>query len=281
MRKLFVILITVFLLGLCVIPAFASTASPDEQVFSPLYIEGITNSATSESYPFPYNTITPDTQQTEFSIGNGLYGDYAYLSDGSVYGTFYMPEFQGYVHGFSVVMYAAAPQVINEIDLNSWEIGLPAENPNVDVTVQFNLLEPVVHGNEYRVNVKPIKITVDLERTRARIGNYMASQIPDTYDYVMISDLVITIRFRTNTLPINQLSVSYNERVVPASYNEYIRERHLTFEQYKEFPGMFDWLKDSVQSVLDLEIVPGLSLNGIFEVIVTVLVVFWLLKLLR
>lgn len=280
MRKVFVVLSVVFLLGICVVPAFATSNAPNEQVYSPLYIEGISNSATSESYAFPYNVLKKNVLQTEFSFGQGLLGDYIHLAQGDIYGTFYMPEFADYSDGFTVTLFAKAPQVINEIDINSWEIGLPNANRFVRCTVEFSLWEPAEVGTEYQMKSTRKETVVDIEWTRVRVGNYMATLIPDNYDYALISDLVIKIQFLTNSDPIGQMAIGFQDRVAPATFTDYIRERHLIAKEYEEFPGLFDWLLDSAQSFLDLRIGPDVSINDILGVTVVVAVLFWFITLL-
>lgn len=66
------------------------------------------------------------------------------------------------------------------------------------------------------------------------------------------------------------------------SFKSWFNSSDLTFvfnETVVELPGMFDWLKNSIQSFLELEIAPGLSLNKLFYVVLVISVLLAVVKL--
>jgi hypothetical protein len=104
-------------------------------------------------------------------------------------------------------------------------------------------------------------------------------------DTAWLQDVQITIDYY-RTDPDASPAMRFDVNQVP-DYNPFVSwfdDADLTYKTVVQenvvMPGAFDWLIDSVDAFLDLEIVPGISLNALFYVALVIIVLIAFIKLL-
>jgi hypothetical protein len=104
----------------------------------------------------------------------------------------------------------------------------------------------------------------------------------DQYDcWLSIVQVVLSYFYDDlDATPMIHFSVSQSSS--DTSFKSWFNSSDLSFvfnETVVEMPGMFDWLRDSIESFFELEIAPGFSLNGLFYIVLVIAVLLAVVKL--
>lgn len=294
MRRFFVLLCTVFLLGICAVPAFAYgvDSDPDTPIlygYSPLRFADISDGV--GSYSWPYNSSVYGSYQEPFEFSYNFHGNISFDGlPGSVTGEFRLPSAGGSVgdgNTYTVTLSHYQMQLVRMLELDSFVLQALNGVRVLSVDVSFFLVEPVLGAS-----------LTDFERESWQMGVYSAnaSFYPDSqgnlnigtwvrsmlrehpqivgYSTAMIENLSVSINFQRSDVDSPGFALTYTAlEADPITFiSDWARARQM-FRDVEYINPDFDllgWLFSSVDGFLDISIAPGLTFRGIFYAVIAI-----------
>lgn len=297
MRKVFSILAAVFLLGLCIVPAAA--AEDSRQVcYAPLQFDTFSGSLSDQEFPWMFNSFQT-ASSSEFSLDNGVIGSYSLNEwDDFASGSFKFPMVAGDIGATEVLtLKKAGDQFLNVNWLDSYQM-LPFESDfdilRVEISANLGISgkRGAGDGSEevYSYSYIPLQSTFvpDPETNICYLGEWLHDLLDlhaqqRDYTYAYLNDLEIKIYISRNDVSTPGFLFAFQPNPnFPNFAFQWLAERKLPLT-YTAAPDSFtfDWLVHSVDAFMSFELVPGFSLNAIFEVILAIGVVLWFIKIIH
>ena len=99
--------------------------------------------------------------------------------------------------------------------------------------------------------------------------------------YVYLQDLEVRLKFRSDTSDAPIINCSSSVVPVQPRYSSWVNAQNTGYQIVYDDGSTFnfDWLLNSVNSVLELQITPSLTLNDIYKIVLIVGLFFWVLSL--
>lgn len=298
MRRLFAALAAFFVMVLCVVPAAAADDSV-QICYAPLQFDIFSGSLSDQSFPWMFNEFQPATN-SEFSFDNGaVTGTYSLgLSDDAASCFFRFPMVAGDIGSTEVLTLKKAGEQFLSVNWLDSYVMLPSESDFdvLRVEISANLGIPGKRGsgagsNEvYSYSYIPLQSTFipDPETNVCYLGKWLHDLLnlhvqQRDYTYAYLNDLEIKIFISRNDVSTPGFLFAFKPNPnFPNFAFQWLAERKLPLT-YTAAPDSFtfDWLVRSVDAFMTFELVPGFSLNAIFEVILAIGVVLWFIKLIH
>lgn len=287
-RKIFICFFVVLLLTTMVVPAFASSMGGGGANFYSSFpissVQFLDGSYAGTRLDWPNNVFKNAGSPTVCTYLDGsaqIARFYCFMEDDYIQTAFSLP-----LDCSSVSVYCDSVILTpdSELYLTNDEVD-QIDYENVTVSGYFQLVD--LSNGEYVSTAQYFSESFSLSgssMSQVDLVHYLVSAVGPVFGgnvFALFTDLRFTIDF-SNTLPDNvpmllfKSSWSANSSLIPSWFNS----QDLAVEvDSGEFPGLFDWLLNSVNAFFNLEIFPGIRLNSLFYVVLVIAVLLAVAKL--
>lgn len=282
-RKIFICFFVVLLMTTMVVPAFAtSSGGSGSSYISPAVV--ISNIKLLNG-PFAGSVVD---WPNNYASSNGIFasGDMGVLGfssglDGDKFDTTIFPGAASSIQ-LNIADFFWTEDLYFGVDDDGYEsayITSVSVSGNI-ITVNKSGGEFATHTGFFSGNFAVNSYGCNLAKAvRDAVGNIEAYG-----DLVFLQNVSITIKYYAvdPDAPV-RLHFSVSKAKFSDPYISWFNSRHLTQQVIVQGGGpnnMFQWLLDSVNAFLNFEIVPGLSLNRIFYIVLVIGVLLWFITLL-
>lgn len=281
-RKIFICFFVLLLMTTMVVPVFATSAGGNTSaaVSRPAvvvdYIRYLDGSDAGAVCDWP-NNYSIDGASVYGNIDDIFMFDCSYT--GSVFSTTFYPGNCTYVSFFCADYFWTDEQHFL-ID----DGGSDVVFSNVSITGNFAYMEAV--NGRYMMRSKPFSTRVSVYGSEVYVDDLIGQAIADfdfRGDYAYLQDVTVTVTFYQNDTSVTpRFRTAIGSTSVSNLLNSWIYYQAIPFQIVEGGTdvNMFDWLLDSVNAFLNLEIAPGFSLNRIFYIVLVVGVLLWFITLL-
>ena len=153
------------------------------------------------------------------------------------------------------------------------------------ISVSGSVSSMSTSSGNYFINWKYFTQSFAVNASSADLADLVRRAVGDIYGYgdlVYLKDVQIDINFYLSD-PDYDKALTF--RVSGAEYGDYYaiwftKQKLAVSTVSSSDIDYFDWLLDSVNAFLDLEIVPGLSINRLFYIVLIIGILLWFIRLL-
>lgn len=283
-RKIFICFFVVLLLTTMVVPAFATSsggpgvyAQPAIRIDSVKMLDGSTSGSVID-WPNNYFAASGSSVIVDSSVAS-----FNCLLSNKILETYFYPGSVSKISLRISDVFMMSDTVFSVDDDNLEHVYFTS----LSISGYVNQLSS--SSGAYEISSSYFSETVNFGSSRSvdiadAIRRVVAGVNPsvDQYD-CWLSNVQVGLSYYYDDLdatPMIHFSVSQASSDV--SFKSWFNSSDLTFvfnETVVEMPGMFDWLRDSVESFFELEIAPGFSLNGLFYIVLVIAVLLAVVKL--
>ena len=283
-RKIFICFFVVLLLTTMVVPAFATSSGGSGFVVDPAiridYVR-MENGSTSGSivdWPNNYSSLF----SSSVLVGSSVASFDCYLRD-NIQETYFFPASASQITLFCSDIFLLSDSVFSVDDDGLGHVRFSS----LTITGLVNQLSS--SSGAYDIASTLFSDTFSLAGARSvDIADSMRHAVAGAVSTVdqndcWLSNVQISLSFfydDPDASPMIHFSVS--QASSDTSFKSWFNSSDLTFvfnETVVNMPGMFDWLRDSVESFFELEIAPGFSINKLFYVVLVIAVLLAVVKL--
>lgn len=297
MRRVFPILAAAFILALCVVPASALSNGDGYTYRAPVQFETFSGSLSDVAYTWPFNAMQQHTSEAAFSYDGGAVTGYQSFNESGdiATGFFSFPMVAGNIGATEVLtLEHYSDQIINKHYLEDFVL-LPSECDlsilRVVISADLGYLETSPQGANasdfYKVSYSSFsgEFVPDPENNICYIGDWLYDMIDGCaaqydFQYVNLTNLKVQVYVSRNDVSTPGFMVCFKPTANKVdSYYQWLFERKVSVKVYTD-PNIdpFNWLLRSADAFLNFQLVPGFSLNKLFEVVLTIAVVLWFIK---
>lgn len=277
MRKVFPVLAAVFVLALCVVPVMATSGvGPHERMLQ--------STVPIKAVGFSDDTIV-DWPNNSFSLGGRIATVTAF--DGKFVANCYGSEdyietdFR-YTGANSFRFYLADFFLASD---DSFRISAALESNIVftGIRIAGNLMTVRSSSDFFVLDSQYFQASSEnIETYGVDLFSYLRKAL-DSYEGYnadslnFLSSVVIDVNFyvESSDTPSDFINVQISQGV-PVSYQTWFDSQRLASKI--QAPGMFLWLRQSLDEFLDFEIYPGVSFNRVFYIVFIIGIVLWIFK---
>lgn len=264
-NRIFAFFVVAFILCLSVVPAFAADPSPSVPVYASLPFDYVsTGSNIIPWFPFVSRVgATVDAIPGAMHV-TSVFDMEFYLGFSSL--TFYTNEFL--FTGQTTGVFSS-----------------PYDNVRFSsARIRFNVMrmERSSATQQYKAVVTDsVDLSLDLnDATSFDLAKVIRDEAWNPTNLIFISGLEVQLNFYSDNNDIPTLDFQTRALTTQPSYINWLNTTQNMYYTILQSENIdFNWLTDSVNSVLELKIAPDMSINTIFYVVLVIGIVFWLITM--